>query len=77
MSEVYGVNLVDVDNNKRKMFRDKVAIEALNGMLAHARHGHGYHPRLEDAHLHWHDAIAKEAYEIADAMLSAREASDE
>ena len=58
-------------------FHDEAALHALEGMLAHARHGHGYRPRLEDAHLHWHDAIAKEAFELADAMTRERERSEQ
>lgn len=50
--------------------REWYAGVALQGMLAHSRHGHGYHPR--DESMHWHDAIAEEAYEIADAMLKER-----
>ncbi len=60
--------------------RDRIAYHALEGMLAHARghHGdrHGYLPRMQDKGLHWHEAIAKEAYEIADAMMRER-GSDE
>lgn len=48
--------------------RDDLAARALNGMLAHATR---YKPRHIDIALPWHDAIAKEAYEIADAMLRA------
>lgn len=49
--------------------RDRIALEALGGMLAHSTR---YKPREIDRALHWHDAIAKEAYELADAMLAAR-----
>jgi hypothetical protein len=52
--------------------RDRVAIEALGGMLAHSTR---YRPR-PDASSNWHEAIAEEAYQIADAMLKAREATD-
>jgi len=44
---------------------DIFAAMALNGMLAHSTR---YKPRPGDPS-HWHDAIAKEAYEIAHAML--------
>lgn len=49
--------------------RDAIAIYALQGMLAHATR---YKPRPGDPE-NWHDAIAKEAYEIADAMMRARD----
>ena len=52
--------------------RDWFAGQALQGMLAHATR---YRPRPE-APANWHDAIAEEAYEIADAMLAAQEAAD-
>lgn len=42
-----------------------MAAHALQGMLAHPRR---YKPRDVDAHMHWHDAIATEAFDIADAM---------
>jgi hypothetical protein len=70
--ETIGIALRLIEE-KIPTLRDCLAGEALNGMLAHARHGHGYRPRPEDAHLGWHGAISKEAYEIADAMLKARE----
>lgn len=54
--------------------RDRIALEALGGMLAHSTR---YKPREIDRALHWHDAIAKEAYELADAMLAARKATGE
>lgn len=47
--------------------RDRIAIEALGGMLAHPTR---YKPR--NAFQHWHEAISEEAYEIADAMIAAR-----
>lgn len=49
--------------------RDEFARAALYGMLAHPVR---YKPRHSECHLHWHDAIASEAYDIADAMISAR-----
>ena len=49
---------------------DQFAAAALQGMLAHSRNGHGYRPRNPD--MHWHDAIAAEAYELAFAMMAAR-----
>lgn len=49
--------------------RDHFAGQALNGMLAHATR---YRPYEKDRGLHWHEAIAIEAYELADAMLAAR-----
>jgi hypothetical protein len=51
-----------------KSLRDEIAIEALNGMLAHSTR---YKPR-EGAYVDWHYSIAKEAYELADAMLKVR-----
>lgn len=47
--------------------RDYFAVQALQGMLAHSTR---YRSRY--SHLHWHDAISQEAYEIADSMLQAR-----
>ena len=55
----------------REPSRRDVAAAAMNGMLAHSTR---YRPRDEDAHLHWHDALAREAYDLADAMLRAEEA---
>jgi hypothetical protein len=57
----------------RKKLRDRIAYHALEGMLAHASHGHGYHNRPEDCGKSWHEGIAHEAYDLADAMLKARE----
>jgi hypothetical protein len=45
--------------------RDLIAAHALTGMLAH---GTRYKPR-SGAPANWHQAIAEEAYQIADAML--------
>lgn len=52
--------------------RQYYAAKALHGMLAHPTR---YQPRDCDKHLHWHDAIAKEAHELADAMIRAGEAA--
>lgn len=49
--------------------RDYFAGQALNGMLAHATR---YKPPPSDTMMTWHQAIAKEAHEIADAMLAQR-----
>lgn len=49
--------------------RDHLAGLAMQGMLAHSTR---YKPRA-GAPAHWHHAISQEAYEIADAMLKARE----
>lgn len=54
--------------------RDEFAAAALNGMLAHTTR---YKPRHTDCELHWHQAIAKEAYEIADAMVAERAKTSE
>lgn len=63
--------ILDTEEKRRlNKARDKLARAALNGMLAHPTR---YKPRPSDAGMHWHDAISKEAYEIADAMLKARE----
>ncbi len=51
--------------------RDWFAGMALQGMLAHNRNGQGYRPRTLEQH--WHNAISEEAYELADAMLQAKE----
>lgn len=48
--------------------RDYIAIEALGGMLAHAKR---YKPR-QGASKNWHEAISEEAYQLADAMLAER-----
>lgn len=50
--------------------RDQFAIAALTGMLAHSTR---YKPREEGVDWHW--SIAKEAYELADAMMNMRETS--
>jgi hypothetical protein len=50
--------------------RDYFAAKAMQGMLAHPTR---YKPRPHEANLHWHTAMASEAYEIADAMLAVRE----
>lgn len=49
--------------------RDWFAGQALSGMLAHSTR---YRPR-DGAPANWHEAIAQEAYEIADAMIASRE----
>lgn len=51
--------------------RDNFAASALTGMLAHTKR---YMQRDGDPE-NWHDAIAKEAYEIADAMIRVRSKS--
>ena len=56
------------DNEFDNELRDKIAIAALTGMLAHSTR---YRPR-PGAPADWHQAIAEEAYEIADAMISER-----
>lgn len=48
-----------------------VATFAMQGMLAHATR---YKPRAQDQGLHWHKAIAKEAFDIAEAMGKEAEA---
>jgi hypothetical protein len=49
--------------------RDRISMCVVSGMLAHPTR---YHPR-PNAPENWHDAISQEAYEIADAMIAARE----
>ena len=49
--------------------RDYFAAKAMQGLLAHDTR---YRPRARDSHMHWHGAMAKEAYELADAMLEQR-----
>ena len=61
----YPITLNDDDTSLRGWF----AGMALQGMLAHSRR---YHAR--DGRSDWHSAISEEAYELADAMLKAREA---
>lgn len=68
--KTYDMSLLDfsikeIDWEQRRF---ELAKTALNGMLAHSRNGHGYHPR--DPKMHWHDAIAEEAIEIADAVIA-------
>lgn len=48
--------------------RDWFAGQAMTGMLAHSTR---YRPR-EGAPANWHEAIAEEAFQIADALLSHR-----
>jgi hypothetical protein len=56
--------------NAPEYLRDYLAGQALAGMLSHATR---YRPR-PGASSNWHEAIAEEAYQIADAMLDARAA---
>ena len=53
--------------------RDAAALAALQGMLAHATR---YRPRPEDAGLHWHQAVSREAFQIADSFIAARETKE-
>lgn len=53
--------------------RDEFAKAALTGMLAHATR---YKPR-KGASSNWHEAIAQEAYQLADAMLAERETTND
>ena len=66
------MSILDPDSDiaaKRRL--DDFAEVALAGMLAHPKR---YQPRAGDPS-NWHDAIAKEAYEIAEAMNRARPAN--
>lgn len=47
-----------------------IATLAMQGMLAHPTR---YKPRQQDDGLTWHQAIAREALEIADALIEAHE----
>lgn len=51
----------------------QIAVIMAQGMLAHSTR---YKPREEDAHMHWHDALAAEAFDIADALARAAAARD-
>ena len=59
-------------SNTELELRDRIAIEALNGMLAHPIRYKPIETR-EGVVIDWHMAIAKEAYSIADAMLIIRQ----
>lgn len=64
------MTLLDPDNDiARLRRRDDNARAALGGLLVRRRR---YKPRI-GAPENWHDAIAEEAYEIADAMERARQ----
>jgi hypothetical protein len=54
--------------------RDAAALAALQGMLAHNTR---YRQRPEDSCLHWHAAISREAFQIADAFIAARETKED
>ena len=62
----------DLENQQRDAvsLRDRIAIAAMNGELAGQRDEGEY-----DSGSNWSDRLAKRAYEIADAMLAAREKS--
>lgn len=70
---------IDCDKDRNRMFdqysgltkREAYAIAAMQGMLSHATR---YKPR-NGAPSNWHDALAQEAVEIADALLAALEAT--
>ena len=64
-------SMVTIDATPGMSLRDWFAGQALAGMLAHSRSGRGYQPR--DPNMPWHDAIAEEAHQLADAMLKARQ----
>lgn len=52
-------------NAQKDSITEHYAIAAMNGMLAHRKR---YRPRPEDAGLKWHYAMAREAFDIAEAM---------
>jgi hypothetical protein len=49
----------------RNISLEKVAAMTMQGMLANPQ---GYTPKKEHEDLHWHDALVKEAFEIAEAF---------
>jgi len=61
-------NEANVNGTMGMSLRDRIALEALGGMLAHSAR---YRPRVGTSP-NWHEAISEEAYQIADAMLAAR-----
>lgn len=67
-TSIYDYNLLLPLPEDRLSVRDRFAMAALSGMLAHSTR---YKPREEGADWHW--SIAKEAYELADAMMKRRE----
>ena len=70
--QAFPSNLIDGSLHIAGMtLRDYFAAKSLNGMLAHSRNGRGYRPT--NPNQHWHEAIAQEAYALADAMMKARE----
>jgi hypothetical protein len=54
------------------MDRDVFAAFALQGMLAHATRYKPAHYTNVTEQPHWHEAIAEEAFNIADAMMAER-----
>ena len=66
-----GIHRYSVDTGMT--LRDYAVIHYTSAMISHATR---YKPRPQDAELHWHEAITKEAFELADAMLKAREVSE-
>lgn len=60
---------------ERDMLKDRVVIATLmvQGMLSHPKR---YHPRDQDSHMEWHDAIAAEAFDLSDAICRAAAARD-
>ena len=44
-----------------------MALHLMAGMLAHPTR---YRQRVEDAHLHWHAALAREALDMAQALVT-------
>lgn len=56
--------LLNVTDGINKRFY--AACAAMQGMLAHSTR---YKPYKEDEHLHWHTALTKEAFHIADELL--------
>lgn len=60
-------------NSEKMTLREWYAGKALNGMLAHPTR---YRPRF-GAPLNWHEAIAQEAVQMADALMAELEKADD
>lgn len=79
LREHSGMGYVEIQNilgcAERRQLRDEFAMAALGGLLANHEviTSIGKNPR--NAKINWGDAVAYEAYILADAMLAAREKS--
>jgi hypothetical protein len=61
-----------MSESERKSHRDLVAVFAMQGMLAHGTR-YKISLTMKNLNITWHEALARESYEIADAMLEARD----